>query len=326
VKHSFNPTKSWEKVKNRYYFNREATQKDQNDKPLIKSRYLMFLRIASVFVFAFILGAVVFQIRNKTTTGQFAAGFNEVVAPLGSKTRMVLSDGTKVWLNAGSKLRYPVNFMQSSRDVYLEGEGYFEVTKNKERKFIVHTSLLNIQVFGTEFNVKAYPEEEIIETTLVNGSVAIENSETSKLKLSPVFLVPNQMARFHKSDESLTITSASGQKKIEKIERENLVVIPKIDPVVYTSWKDARWVIQSETLESLSVKLERKYDVEIEFNDAALKRYKFSGTLADETLEQVLNVIKITAPINYKIENKKVYLTINNSLNKAEYDKMLINQ
>lgn len=115
------------------------------------------------------------------------------------------------------------------------------------------------------------------------------------------------------------------QEKHNNTSDNQMLVLPQVDPVIYTSWKDQRWIFISEELESLAVKLERRYDVKISFDNEALKHYKFSGTLADETLEQVLNVIKYTAPIKYTIINKHVYLTTNTS-SKANYDKLLINK
>jgi ferric-dicitrate binding protein FerR (iron transport regulator) len=251
---------------------------------------------------------------------------------------VVLSDGTKVWLNAGSKLRYPVNFLSDSRDVYLEGEAYFNVTKKLQQKFVVHTSEIKIKVYGTEFNVKAYPDEKIIQTTLVHGAITIEGDDGKKnLLASPILLKPNQLATFDKtySNELSIQETKSDAKQIthkEYIPQNKtlasvspIVIIPKIDPVIYTSWKESNWIIKGEELESLAIKLERRYDVKIIIKGATLKKYKFSGTLRDETLQQVLDIIKIIAPIKYSIDKKNVVFEENASFVKS-YDEMLINR
>ena len=323
----YDPDKSWHRVKAKYY-KRKTEHFVRNNWKTSVDWHQRALRIAAIFIIAFILGIVTSTYFGKNQVVQ-DVNFNEVVAPLGSKTSINLADGTKVWLNAGSRLKYPVNFSQNSRDVYLEGEAYFNVAKQKSRKFIVHTSELNIKVLGTEFNVKAYPEEKTIETTLVRGSVTIErNKNNSTETFDPVYLEPNELAKFEKDDMSMEVTSTltePDKSKKTRETKEKLVVMQRIDPVIYTSWKDPRWIIQGEELQSLAKKLERRYDVKITIENETLKRYKFSGTLTDETLEQVLNIIKITAPIKYTIENKDVYFTEDKSSIKS-YDQMLINR
>lgn len=322
----FDTEKSWQRVNAKYYERKAELLGQHNAKPAIKL-YQRILRIAAVILIAIISGVITSKYFSKEPDKQIV--YNEVTTPLGSKTSVVLADGTQVVLNAGSKLRYPVNFGVESRDVHLEGEAYFNVTKEEKRKFIVHTSHLNIKVLGTKFNVKAYPEEKTIETTLINGALTIEGGTgDSEESFEPVRLKPNQLAKFEKEDMNMEISSVVKKEKVEETPKpreltEKLVILEQIDPVIYTSWKDPRWIIEGEELQSLAKKLERRYDVKITIDNESLKQYKFSGSLADETLEQVLDIIKITAPITYTIENKDVYF-FENKRSKRSYDRMLI--
>jgi transmembrane sensor len=316
---------SWEKVKTRYYKNRQIPAVKIKDHSQWISRVI---RVAAIFIVAFSLGIVCHYYINQHESKCETLAYNEVIAPLGAKTALILADGTKVWLNAGSKLKYPVDFAKASRDVYLEGEAYFNVVKSTKKKFIVHTSHLNIKVWGTEFNVKAYPEEKTIQTTLIRGLVTIEN--TGK-KEPPVYLKPNQLATYIKKDAQITLSSSvkekEAEKKVEKpvVTMDQLVVIPEVVTEEYTSWKDTRWLIKGEELQSLAVKLERRYDVKISFKSESLKKYKFSGILTDETFEQVLDIIKLIAPIEYSIEGKQVVFKENKWFKKS-YDEALINR
>ncbi len=322
---SYNTDFSWERVKSRYYKKRfEKIQKQEKEEKLYLIREI--LRYAAVILVVGTLGVITYKFLNHVSV-ESQQVWNEVEAPFGSRTVVNLADGTKVWLNAGSKLKYAVNFGQKNRNVFLTGEAYFDVKRNEKIQFIVKTSHLDIKVYGTEFDVKAYPEENTIQTTLVKGSVTIVGTKESLVK--EIKMLPNQSVTFIK-DVGLfesTIKKQKIEEQFEKAvhEKENLVILPKINPVLFTSWKDTRWVIEGETLGSLAVKLERRYNVKFQFKSQSLENYKFSGTLKEETLEQVLKVIKISAPIEYTIQDNTVYLYENKSYRKS-YDELLINR
>ena len=314
----FNKEEGWNRVKASYYKTRYLSAL-QEKKKLLKKKIIRFAIPAAVLV-AFFTGILVSQhwSANKIQSG---LTYNEIVVPLGAKSIVTLSDGTKVWLNAGSKLRYPVNFLAKSREVYLEGEAFFDVAKMKSKLFIVKTFNLNIKVYGTQFNVKSYPDENQIQTTLVKGSVAIE-STTEK---NTIYLKPNQTVTYYKSlpkkAENQKPVVASKNNKIDVAEK--VVMIPEIDPLPITSWKDSLWIIDGEELDHLAVKLERRFNVRISFQSESLKKYRFSGTLKEETFEQVLKIIRLSAPIQYTIENNNVVFT-EDHLYKKNYDKMII--
>lgn len=269
-----------------------------------------WLRIAALIVVAFVLGGTLsyFLVTPKVKP---AESFCEVTAPLGSTSEIVLPDSSRVWLNAGSKLRYSTTFNQKDRMLYLEGEGYFKVAKNKQLPFVVDAFGFEVKAVGTEFNVKAYQEDAVIETTMVEGKVTLQHSTEDIL--DGVYLTPNQKATFYKKEEYVTVEVL---KKIEEKKEElnyipghRLVIAPRIDPKSIVSWKENRLIIEREQLGDLAEKLSRKYNFNFEFRSEDIKRFSFTGTLEDETLQQVMNAIKITSPIDYEIVGKTVIIS-----------------
>jgi ferric-dicitrate binding protein FerR (iron transport regulator) len=197
----------------------------------------------------------------------------------------------------------------------LDGEAYFTVAKNKEIPFIVKTSDIDIKAVGTSFNVKAYSDEGTIETTLVEGKIAIIRNGITKKSTGEFYLEPNQKATFVKEKTTFEVTDV--RKFIEelppqiKVETGKVYIIPKVDPDPNIAWKDNRLIFRGEEMESLVVKLERKYNVKINITCDYVKKFRFSGTLDDETLQQVLDVIKLSAPIDYSVEGKSVTIKEN---------------
>ena len=271
-------------------------------------------RIAAIIVVAFILGATLSYFLLNTKS-QPIVSFCEVTAPLGSTSEIVLPDSSRVWLNAGSRLKYPTTFNQNNRMLYLEGEGYFRVAKNKQLPFIVDAYGFEVKAVGTEFNVKAYKEDAIIETTMVEGKVTLQHSTENIL--DGVYLTPNQKATFYKKEEYLTVEVL---KKIEEKKEElnyipehRLVIAPRINPKAIVSWKEHRLIIEREQLGDLAEKLSRKYNFNFEFRSEDIKSLSFTGTLEDETLQQVMNAIKISSPIDYEIVGKTVIIARNDA-------------
>ena len=285
--------------------------------------FIPFGKMAAAVLISFTLGLVFYHIvgqrtYNSATPATFQK-MSKVTAPLGSRSQVELSDGTLVALNAGSSLRYPDSFGGKNREVWLEGEGYFKVVTNTAIPFVVQAKDVTIQAFGTEFNVKAYPEEKTVQTTLVNGQVSIRQTNTLA-DTKEIILKPRQTVTIHEPVETIRpvkdviaqpATGRTPDRVAEEMVMENTVLTDNINTEQYTSWKDARWVIESEPLEELTVKLQRRYDVQIIITDDALKQYPFNGILADETMEQVLEIMKSIAPINYTIRKKTVTLSIN---------------
>jgi len=280
---------------------------------------------AAVLVLVFLAGAGAGLLTGKNTATQAALTYTEYTSPYGSKSKVKLPDGSAVWLNAGSTLRYSSDFNVHHREVFLEGEGYFDVMRNDQSPFLVQTSVITIKVLGTAFNVKAYPEESVVETTVERGSIQLIDPLSSSQKTT--ILRAHQTAVVMKQDQPDVAFKEEAVKTPVQASKPDLIkpvihtpiadvkVKNNVRTEVSTSWKDTRWVIESEKLSSLAVKLERRFNVRFVFADETLKENIFSGKLEDETLDQVLEAIKLTSPILYKVKNNTVYLSTNKMFN-----------
>jgi ferric-dicitrate binding protein FerR (iron transport regulator) len=306
---------------------------DNDKRPMPKPEFripksVIYRSVAAVLLFAALGIGSIFIFRHQKSESDIA--YFEALAPKGSRSVITLSDGSIVWLNSGTKLRYQRNFGQEGRELYLEGEAYFVVAENKQMPFRVKTSDICITATGTAFNVKAYNDENVIETTLENGEVRIEALNPSKnmLESTPVFLKPNQKAVFVRSSKNLSINESRQKTMLTRNDSEvktkpiSLRVDTLVDTKLTTSWKDSRWIFKSEKLLKLAPILERRYDITIIFRDSVLRSYKFTGTLKEESLEQVLKAICLAAPIRYEIIHNQV-LFFEDSSQKNKYHKPL---
>ncbi len=210
--------------------------------------------------------------------------YNQLVVGRGEEFQVQLSDGTRVWLNSESRLKYPTQFASNTREVELEGEAYFEVTQNPGAPFIVKTQSLDVQVLGTSFNVSAYEDEKSIKTTLVEGKVKILPQISS---LSPVFLEPNEQAEFSQLTRKITV-------------RET-------DARMATSWIDGVFAFEEETLEGIMNKLARWYDISVVFEDERARMSQFSGKLPRfENCNELFEMIEKTTDVNFSIEDDQL--------------------
>lgn len=268
--------------------------------------------IAAVFIFAFFLGRIL-PSRETPPVQTKIVSYTEIKAPYGSKSEIRLPDGTLVILNAGSVLKYSNEFNTDNRDISLVGEAYFKVAKNEKIPLIVNAGTINIRAVGTEFNIKAYDEEGTIETTLIEGKVEITSEGKDDSQDQFVDLVPNQKAIFIKNEESFILEKLKTRDSVlvRPVQAVNnkFLISPKVNVNQIVAWTEGKLILRGENLENLCVELERKYDVKFIFSDEEIKKYRFTGVLLDETLEQVLNVIKLTAPIHYTLERKNVYMS-----------------
>lgn len=277
----------------------------------------------SVFIYSVLIvlmiGIPLYYLNVKYLSKSYNDKLTEIITPMGSKTQLTLDDGTKVWLNAGSILRYNRNYNKSNRDLYLEGEAFFDVKKNAELPMVVRAGDLRLKVLGTAFNVKAYKEEGTIETTLLRGSVEVR--QTSRADRGVITLKPNQKAIFIKREgrlllsEAVKIAPVANQRASElansTLRTEQIVVNPKAEVEESISWKDGYIIVSQETLESLSMILARRYDVTIQFLDQHSKNYLYTGKIRESSLEQVMEVLKCASPIEYEIKQNHIYIKEN---------------
>lgn len=250
--------------------------------------------------------------RGTTPAAMHPARIEEVLARAGARTRLVLPDGTRVWLNSNSKLRYGNGFNSSDREVVLEGEAFFDVVKNAEHPFIVHASSLDIEVLGTSFAVKSYPQDATVEATLLSGAIEIRrkgNSNTAR-----VILKPNEKLVFSK----LAPTQGDGREAAAgpgdgHPEATGIVVnyiqpnLPDSDKVE-TAWMYNRLVFDGDNFGELAEKMERWYDVRILVRDTVLNHYHFGGVFQNESIAEALKDLQMTATFTYTIDGKKIEL------------------
>lgn len=247
-----------------------------------------------------------------------------ITAPLGSKSVIDLPDGTKVWLNAGSKITYNNEYGRSTREVHLTGEAYFSVKTNKRVPFLVKTSDILVKALGTKFNVKAYPEEKTIIATLEEGKIVLtplgKSSSTGAIELKP-----KEMATFYKHKIEINISpikkETSQEKNNSKVVKTSgtLEVDSNIKTDLVTSWKDSTWIIESQPLGILAPVLERRYNMIITFDSNKIRKYKFTGKIQKETIEQIMSALELSAPIQYKIERDTVTISLNR-IRQKQYD------
>lgn len=238
----------------------------------VRQFQLSFSKIAAMLVIALVAGfAVAYLISNNFNQNKVV--WFETQVPRGEKSQLILPDGSKVWVNSESSISYPSNFMDGNREIKLKGEAYFEVAKNQGRPFTVETNDYNIKVLGTKFNVMAYSNFGRTETSLLEGKIEIQRGEQS------IPVVPGQTFTYSENKFSIQ------ESKVNQTAR----------------WKDDIFDFDRVTLKELMIRLERWYDVEIDFKNPELNRIVYSGVFKnEETIWQVLETFQLTLPIRYE--------------------------
>ena len=223
---------------------------------------------------------IVYEERGK---GMVTEEYNKLTTPIGGEYSLVLSDGTKVFLNADSELKYPVEFSDGKRIVDLKGEAYFEVHKDSLRSFIVRMNGAEVTVLGTSFNVNTYGDDGQIYTTLVNGSVRVSSMK-------------------NKQEEILK----PGMQSVMNVQ-SGLLTVRKVDVEPYVAWREGRFVFRAMTLDLIMRQLQRWYDFEVFYQNSELKDYEFRGVIKrDMDLDKVLSVIKATTNVDFEVKGKVI--------------------
>jgi hypothetical protein len=208
---------------------------------------------------------------------------NQLVVPRGKRSSIELSDGTKLWLNSGSRAIYPVTFNGKTREIYIEGEGYLEVAPDASKPFYVVTDLIKVKVIGTKFDISAYKDDDRVSVVLVEGSVQA-SSPTEHLMMKP-----NQIMNYEKQTQKSTL------------EETNVLE--------YISWKDGWMLCNKEQIQSITTKLSRYYNIKINYSDTRLNNLTLTGKLdLKSNCEDVFKVICTTAPLKYEIKENTIYL------------------
>jgi transmembrane sensor len=238
---------------------------------------------------------------------------SEISSRNGSRTDIVLPDGTKVWLNAGSKLTYDKTFGETLRNVNLIGEAYFDVVHNPEKPFVIHTTAMDIKVLGTEFNVKSYPDESTTEASLIRGSieVTLKDKRAEKIIMKPneKLVVSNEVnivgRKFIPAKKSLKHSDPI-------ISLGHLNYFSLDSTILETSWVNNRLIFEDESFEQVVTRMSRWYGVSFEFGNADIQKLRFTGNFKDESVEDALKAMQITADFSFRISpDKHIIITKN---------------
>jgi len=240
------------------------------------------MRYAAVFVLAFLAGAFALTLISQNQETPLYHSYNEIQVPNGEKSTVTLYDGTRVWLNSGTTLKYPVAFQPKERKVYVDGEAYFDVSAKEDQSFIIQADQLQIKVLGTRFNVCAYHTDDKFFVTLEEGSV----QTSSVVNGAELILSPGDQAIFSRET--------------------NQIAQMKVDTDLYSSWKEDLLRFQDAPFKEVIKKMERWYDVNITLDGSIDTEETYTMTIKTESLREMLTVLSKTTPMKYEITGKKV--------------------
>ena len=229
----------------------------------------------------------------------------------GGKSNVELPDGTQVWLNAGSRLKYDENYGKENRELTLTGEAYFDVAHNAQMPFILHTGKMDIKVLGTAFNVKAYPGDGITEAALIRGSIEVTfpGRPQEKLILKPhdkISIVNKEVTAA--KDSARTVPTAPEERPAIMV--SSIQYAPVDSAIIETSWMNNKLIFRRKTFEELSKDIERWFNVTIEVKDTAILSKYFTGTFSNESITDALDALSLTYPFHYKIDRSTNVVTI----------------
>jgi ferric-dicitrate binding protein FerR (iron transport regulator) len=235
-------------------------------------------KVAAIILLPLAFGALllIYLNSNKTISSNEIV-YSEVFAAFGTRSLVTLADSTMVWLNSGSSLRYPNKFNNKKRKVFLKGEAYFEVNSDVSRPFIVETLTLQIKATGTKFNVQEYDLYPVTEVALISGKVFVNESGNNQNPQLISELYPNQHLSYNR------------QTKVKSITNE--------DVYRFIAWKDGKFIFRDEPLDKVLDKISAIFNVDIELQGKELKDYRYHATFQDESLEEILKLLKLSAPI-----------------------------
>ena len=246
----------------------------------------IILRVAAAVVIGLLIGNYVSSLSTKHQPVYYAAH-----SPKGSVSEMLLPDGSIIFLNAGSRIKYSIDGENGNREVFLTGEAWFDIAKDKEKPFVVRTPFYNINVTGTKFNVKAYEDDNNVTTTLEEGEIIVESS-----------------ANFTLAEK--VILKAGDQVILDK--ESNSVNIKTVNTKWFTSWKDNKLILVNMNLKEFIVILERKYGVDIEVDDDKILDMHVDCTIKNESIIEILDIIQKMLPVSYKIIGQEIIIKTNN--------------
>lgn len=266
--------------------------------------FALWYRIAAVFILGVCSFGIYQLVRKPNNTGiSDGIAWKKLSAPAAKLQQLTLTDGTQVTLNAESELKYPDTFDGRTREVYLTGEAFFEVTKDAKHPFIVHTDKLDIKVLGTGFDVKAYPNDQLTEATLLHGSIQLSLKSQPE---SPILLKPAE--KFILTHASANTGGIAATKEAYRIVPLSYLNTTDTKTLVETAWMNNKLLFKDQTFSALSLNLARKYGVNFIFKSEKLKKYTFTGEFEKENLSEALKALQAITPFQYKTDGKTIYL------------------
>lgn len=283
--------------------------------PVKKNKYrrAAFFAVPAVFLVIFALfysrspkTASILPLAAATPAVPAATG-SAIYTANGSRTHLSLPDGSKVWVNAGSRIDYDKNFGGAFRDVHLAGEAFFDVAPDANRPFIVHTRGLDIRVLGTSFNVKSYPTDRTTEATLIRGSIEVSIHNRPKDK---IILHPNEKIVVSNDTNLNNVSSEPRRRQITADQSPLVIRKPTLyehtGPMIETSWVNNKLIFQEEEFNDLARQMERWYGVTIRFDDSRLGKLQFTGIFEKETIQQALEALRLAEKFNYTVEGSAI--------------------
>ena len=248
----------------------------------------IFQKVAAILILP-LLAATLWLIpvrQSNEPVAETAVTWHTLKIPAGMRSEIYLPDSTRVYLNSKTTLSYPLVFNSEIREVKLSGEAYFEVAENKEVPFIVNTGKVNIEVTGTEFIATTYPHENLTEIILIEGGINLFQGDYQHSKKDIAKLHPGEKAFYQ-----------AGEKSLE---------IEKVHTGKYLAWKEGLLVFREDPMPEVVRRLNRWFNVDIQLEGPELKDWSYTATFEDETLEQVLELLKISAPVDYTIKRREM--------------------
>lgn len=246
---------------------------------MVRTILVYWQRVAAILLLPLLILCTYLYL-NKESDLYDTIEYQEVKSPHGTFSEVRLPDGTNVWLNGGSSLKYPLAFRKGERDVFLNGEGYFEVHSDKENPFIVKTDQITLRATGTAFNIEAYNTDSITAVTMVNGKIDVAFGNSS-----PVAMVPGERASFNNQTKQC--------------------LIAKTDPYKWYAWKDGLMIFRDDPLSYVFKRLGLTFNVNIDLKDPSLANAPYRATFEYESLDEILRLLEMSAPLHFK-QNKRV--------------------
>ena len=271
-------------------------------------------RAVLLFLGVLVLTAVALSLFTKKKDIKLPAeqAINSIVTKNGDRTKILLPDGSQVWLNAGSNLDYNISvFNKDLREVTLNGEAYFDVTKNADKPFIIHTKKMDVKVIGTAFNIRSYNNEKTAEASLIRGSIEVTLKERNNKK---VVLNPNEKISISNKEDLSDLAKPIKTEATKNTMPAQQYVVSDLKPnpvnniIPEIAWTQNKLSIEDRSLEEIGPMLENWFGKPVVIQNESLKRNRYTGTFENATIEKVLSYFKISKPFNFKIENDTVVI------------------